>query len=84
MKPQDIVDTLIRVAVPIIPLIGENAHSAVERAVTVPAEQIRALCAARGMSPKQIDTAIAMWRGWADATSDLVVYIASGGAVQPD
>lgn len=82
MQTNQLLDNLLDVVRGFLPLVGDDIQSVAERAVTVPESKIRVMCS--GMTEAQTDRAIALFRRWADATSDAVCYVASRGAIEPD
>lgn len=65
-----------------IPFLGERAHGAVERAVTIPEKDIRKMMGTASEETKL--RAIQLGRIAADAVSDFTVYVASNGHIVED
>ena len=78
----EILKNYINAARPMISLFGEKAHGVVERWLTIPAKDFDKLIA--GMSAEDATEAKRLHRVSADANSDLVVFLASRGAIEAD
>lgn len=84
MNPKQLLDVVIALAMPLVPILGDNAQGAVQRAVTIPRKQVEKACRARGMSAEETEEAIRLAVVMADAISDFAVFVASKGEIDPD
>lgn len=82
MDIKALLQTLIALAGPLVPLIGDQSHEVIQRALTLPESKIRELC--KGMSEEDTLEAIKLLRAGADKFSDAIVLIASRGTIDPD
>jgi hypothetical protein len=64
--------------------VPAQAHAFAERALTVPKAQRDATYKAVGLSEEDRIEADRLFRVWADAGSDLVVFLASKGEIDAD
>lgn len=67
---------------PFLALGGDQAHSAVDRLVTIPKKDRMKLYA--GMSVEDTHHAEELWEKVADPISDYLVFVASRGAIEED
>lgn len=73
---------LVGVLLALAPTLAIAGGAAVERAFTVPEDQVQRL--GRNLSEDDQDLLKQMFRRLADTLSDILVLIASRGAVRPD
>lgn len=79
---KSIFQTIINTIKPFLPLGADQAHSVVERLVTIPRKDRMKLYA--GMGPEEVLHAEGLWEPIADQLSDYLVYVASRGAIEED
>lgn len=77
-----ILTTLVQFARPFLPLGADAAHSTTQRWATIPAKQREKLLA--GMSAEDKATGEELFERFADSASDLTVFLASRGVIEPD
>lgn len=77
-----LIENYINAARPMISLFGDKAQSVVERWMTIPSKDIDKLTA--GMTLGEQTEAKRLMKVSADANSDLIVFLASRGAIEAD
>jgi hypothetical protein len=77
-----LITTAITLAIALIPRMDSSALASVERMATVPKEERERFLI--GMDQDLKNLGHSLFQKWADATSDLVVFVASRGRIKPD
>lgn len=78
----NVLKNMLDLALLLVPTLGKEALSAVERSVTLPEKDIRKTMGDADEAKKA--KAVSLWRKAADALSDALVYTASKGQIDPD
>ena len=73
---------LVTLAAPFVKMGEPMAHSAIQRAVTLPEKDVKKL--ASGMSAEDNEEALRLRTAMADAISDFVVFVSSRGSIKAD
>lgn len=73
---------LLKLVEGLLPFVGGNVSSAVERALTIPEADVRKIC--KGMSEEDQKEAVELSRTASDALADFLVFVGSRGKIPPD